>query len=240
MAIAAVDTALWDLKARILGLPLVTLLGAARDEVPVYGSGGFTSYTDARLADQLGGWAAQGIPRVKMKVGRDPDRDVARVGVARDGDRSCHGALRRRQRRPLAQAGAALRGAVRRARRHLVRGARVVGRPRRAAPRPRPRARRDRRRRRRVRLHTLVLRGDARGRSGRLPPGRRHPLRGHHRVPERGGAVRGAIARAVGPLRACDPSAPVLRSAGRFATSSTSTTTCASSSAALRRDRSSR
>ncbi len=83
MAIAAVDTALWDLKARILGLPLVTLLGAARDEVPVYGSGGFTSYSDARLADQLGGWAAQGIPRVKMKVGREPDRDVTRVGVAR-------------------------------------------------------------------------------------------------------------------------------------------------------------
>jgi L-alanine-DL-glutamate epimerase-like enolase superfamily enzyme len=43
MAIAAVDTALWDLKARLLGLPLVTLLGAVRDEVPVYGSGGFTS-----------------------------------------------------------------------------------------------------------------------------------------------------------------------------------------------------
>ncbi|HEY3766883.1 MAG TPA: enolase C-terminal domain-like protein [Gaiellales bacterium] len=83
MAIAAVDTALWDLKARLLGLPLVTLLGAVRDEVPVYGSGGFTSYTDARLADQLGGWVAQGIPRVKMKVGRDPDRDVERVGVAR-------------------------------------------------------------------------------------------------------------------------------------------------------------
>ncbi len=83
MAIAAVDTALWDLKARILGLPLVTLLGAVRDEVPVYGSGGFTSYTDARLADQLGGWAAQGIPRVKMKVGREPGRDVERVAVAR-------------------------------------------------------------------------------------------------------------------------------------------------------------
>jgi L-alanine-DL-glutamate epimerase-like enolase superfamily enzyme len=83
MAIAAVDTALWDLKARILGLPLATLLDAVRDEVPVYGSGGFTSYTDARLADQLGGWAAQGIPRVKMKVGREPGRDLERVRVAR-------------------------------------------------------------------------------------------------------------------------------------------------------------
>jgi L-alanine-DL-glutamate epimerase-like enolase superfamily enzyme len=83
MAIAAVDAALWDLKARILGLPLATLLDAVRDEVPVYGSGGFTSYTDTRLADQLGGWAAEGIPRVKMKVGREPGRDLERVRVAR-------------------------------------------------------------------------------------------------------------------------------------------------------------
>jgi L-alanine-DL-glutamate epimerase-like enolase superfamily enzyme len=84
MAIAAVDTALWDLKARLLDVPLATLLDAVRDHVPVYGSGGFTSYPDARLADQLGGWAQRGIPRVKMKVGRDPARDLARVRVARE------------------------------------------------------------------------------------------------------------------------------------------------------------
>jgi len=83
MAISAVDTALWDLKARLLGLPLATLLGAVRPAVPIYGSGGFTSYSDERLAEQLGGWAALGIPRVKMKVGREPDRDVERVRVAR-------------------------------------------------------------------------------------------------------------------------------------------------------------
>ena len=57
MAIAAVNNALWDLKARILGLPLVTLLGAARDSVAVYGSGGFTSYDGDRLQKQLSGWA---------------------------------------------------------------------------------------------------------------------------------------------------------------------------------------
>src|SRR4029079_16810759 len=59
-AISAVDTALWDLRARLLGLPLVDLLGCVRDAVPVYGSGGFTSYSDARLARQLGDWAAEG------------------------------------------------------------------------------------------------------------------------------------------------------------------------------------
>jgi len=84
MAISAVDTALWDLKARLLGLPLAALLDPVRTAVPVYGSGGFTSYTDERLAEQLGGWAAMGIPRVKMKVGRDPARDVERVRVARE------------------------------------------------------------------------------------------------------------------------------------------------------------
>ena len=83
MAIAAVDTALWDLKARLLELPLATLLDAAHEAVPIYGSGGFTSYPDERLAAQLGGWAEQGIPRVKMKVGRDPERDLRRVEVAR-------------------------------------------------------------------------------------------------------------------------------------------------------------
>jgi L-alanine-DL-glutamate epimerase-like enolase superfamily enzyme len=84
MAVAAVDVALWDLKARLLDLPLAQLLGAAREGVPVYGSGGFTSYDDAHLAEQLGGWASEGITRVKMKVGREPDRDPARVSVARE------------------------------------------------------------------------------------------------------------------------------------------------------------
>ncbi len=83
MAISAVDSALWDLKAKLLNLPLVTLLGAARDAVPVYGSGGFTSYTNGRLRDQLAGWAAQGIPRVKMKIGSHPAEDLDRVRAAR-------------------------------------------------------------------------------------------------------------------------------------------------------------
>ena len=82
-AVSAVDVALWDLKARLLGLPLVTLLGAAHESVPVYGSGGFCSYSDRRLTEQLAGWVDDGIPRVKMKVGREPERDLDRVRVAR-------------------------------------------------------------------------------------------------------------------------------------------------------------
>lgn len=83
MALSAADCALWDLKARLLDLPLVDVLDRARDAVPVYGSGGFCNYTDGQLAQQLAGWAAQGIPRVKMKVGRDPEHDRSRVAVAR-------------------------------------------------------------------------------------------------------------------------------------------------------------
>lgn len=83
MAIAAVDIALWDLKAKGLGLSLVTLLGAARTRIAIYGSGGFTSYTDAQLQAQLGAWAESGLRSVKMKIGREPARDATRIQAAR-------------------------------------------------------------------------------------------------------------------------------------------------------------
>jgi L-alanine-DL-glutamate epimerase-like enolase superfamily enzyme len=82
-ALSAVDLALWDLKARLLELPLVDLVGRARDRAPIYGSGGFTSYSPERIAEQLSGWVEQGIPRVKMKVSREPERDPARLDAAR-------------------------------------------------------------------------------------------------------------------------------------------------------------
>jgi L-alanine-DL-glutamate epimerase-like enolase superfamily enzyme len=84
MAIAAVDNALWDLKARLLGLPLAKLLGMVRDSIPIYGSGGFTSYSEVQLCDQLSKWAKSGIEMFKMKVGREPQNDAQRVRVARD------------------------------------------------------------------------------------------------------------------------------------------------------------
>jgi L-alanine-DL-glutamate epimerase-like enolase superfamily enzyme len=84
LALSAVDIALHDLRARLLGVSLATALGAFREEVPVYGSGGFTSYSLARLREQLGGWSEQGLGRVKMKVGRDPAADHDRLGAARE------------------------------------------------------------------------------------------------------------------------------------------------------------
>jgi L-alanine-DL-glutamate epimerase-like enolase superfamily enzyme len=102
-AISGVDVALWDLKARLLDLPLARLLGMRRLAVPVYGSGGFTNYDNARLRDQLAGWIGQGCRWVKIKVGTNPDRDPQRIAAARDaiGDAGlfidANGALSRRQ-----------------------------------------------------------------------------------------------------------------------------------------------
>ena len=83
MAISAVDNALWDLKAKLLAVPLLKLLGAARNAIRIYGSGGFTSYGNAQLKRQLSGWVEQGIGMVKMKIGRVPANDPERVRAAR-------------------------------------------------------------------------------------------------------------------------------------------------------------
>ncbi len=88
-ALSAVDVALWDLKARLVGLPLQDLVGAVRDEVPVYGSGGFTTYDQEQLRRQLDGWVqTDRIPRVKIKIGEswggNVPRDIARMRQARD------------------------------------------------------------------------------------------------------------------------------------------------------------
>jgi len=83
-AISAIDTALHDLKARLLDLPLAVLLGARHTSIPIYGSGGFTTYSDAELEQQLGGWVAKdGCAFVKMKIGSEPERDPHRVAVAK-------------------------------------------------------------------------------------------------------------------------------------------------------------
>lgn len=110
MAIAAVDHALWDLKGKLLGCSVVDLLGRCRPDVPIYGSGGFTSYSTKRLQSQLEGWVIEGIPRVKMKVGTnaavDPKRvRAARVAIGDDADLmvDANGAYTRKQALELAR-----------------------------------------------------------------------------------------------------------------------------------------
>jgi L-alanine-DL-glutamate epimerase-like enolase superfamily enzyme len=88
MAISAVDIALWDLKSRLLDAAMPSVIGQVHPSVPVYGSGGFTTYDDGTLTDQLSGWVhGQGVPRVKIKIGESwgsrEERDLARIALAR-------------------------------------------------------------------------------------------------------------------------------------------------------------
>jgi L-alanine-DL-glutamate epimerase-like enolase superfamily enzyme len=87
-AISAVDIALWDLKATLLDVPLSRLLGLVHEQVPVYGSGGFTTYDEPAARTQLEDWVSDlGIPRVKIKIGESwggvAARDLARIAFAR-------------------------------------------------------------------------------------------------------------------------------------------------------------
>jgi L-alanine-DL-glutamate epimerase-like enolase superfamily enzyme len=96
--IAALDVALWDLKAQALGLPLWRLLGGARAQVPVYATFGFGFFDREQLAAAAGLWVSQGFERLKMTVGghalarRDEprsidsvlDEDVRRVAAVRE------------------------------------------------------------------------------------------------------------------------------------------------------------
>jgi L-alanine-DL-glutamate epimerase-like enolase superfamily enzyme len=113
-AISAVDIALWDLKAVLIDRPLITLLGRYREAVPIYGSGGFTSYDDNQLGRQLASWVeVVGCQWVKMKIGRDPACDPARVALAKAAIGSAglfvdaNGAYRRKQAQDLANVFAA-------------------------------------------------------------------------------------------------------------------------------------
>jgi L-alanine-DL-glutamate epimerase-like enolase superfamily enzyme len=83
MAISAVDIALWDLKAKLLDVCLADALPRFRDSVPVYGSGGFTSYTPDQLSEQIEGWVQDGFRSMKIKVGRDAKADPDRVALVR-------------------------------------------------------------------------------------------------------------------------------------------------------------
>jgi L-alanine-DL-glutamate epimerase-like enolase superfamily enzyme len=87
-ALSAIDIALWDLKGKIAGLPVVKLLGGNLTKVPVYASGGWTSYDDDKLVDEMKGMVKRGFKAVKFKVGydggRNINRDVVRVRKVRE------------------------------------------------------------------------------------------------------------------------------------------------------------
>ncbi|EKV31776.1 Mandelate racemase [Caenispirillum salinarum AK4] len=113
-ALSAIDAAVWDAKAKVLDVSLSTLLGQARPAIRAYGSGGFTSFDEDALRGQLAGWVEDGLRAVKLKVGRRPQEDLARVHAAREAVgpdvelmTDANGAYSRKEALALAQAFAA-------------------------------------------------------------------------------------------------------------------------------------
>lgn len=81
---AAIDVALWDLLARRLEVPASLLFGRRFSAVPVYGSGGWISYSDEELADEVCRYIARGFGGVKIKIGGpQEDRDIERIRAVR-------------------------------------------------------------------------------------------------------------------------------------------------------------
>ena len=81
---SAIDIALWDLLARRLNVPASILFGRYTSRVPVYGSGGWISYTDEQLADEVSQYVARGFNGVKLKIGSpQEERDIERVRAVR-------------------------------------------------------------------------------------------------------------------------------------------------------------
>lgn len=82
---AVVDIAMWDAWARHLKVPVWQLLGSHAKRVPTYGSGGWLSYSDEELIDEVTGYVRRGFKAVKLKVGaREPGRDLARIAKVRE------------------------------------------------------------------------------------------------------------------------------------------------------------
>jgi L-alanine-DL-glutamate epimerase-like enolase superfamily enzyme len=87
-ALSAVDIAIWDLKGKLIGLPLYKLFGGCKTRIPVYASGGWTSYEDDLLVSDMKRMVADGYNMLKFKVGveggANPARDVKRVEKVRN------------------------------------------------------------------------------------------------------------------------------------------------------------
>lgn len=85
IAMAAIDTALWDLKCRKLGLPLHKLAGGAQSEIPLYTTeGGWLHLEQSALVEDALRAKALGFKGAKLKVGRPIHEDVARITAVRE------------------------------------------------------------------------------------------------------------------------------------------------------------
>ncbi|KFL25833.1 mandelate racemase [Devosia sp. 17-2-E-8] len=85
IAMAAIDTALWDLKAKKLGLPLHILAGGAQKAIPLYTTeGGWLHLEQSALVEDALRAKADGFAGAKLKVGRPIHEDVKRISAVRE------------------------------------------------------------------------------------------------------------------------------------------------------------
>lgn len=83
-ACGSINIAMWDAWAKTLGAPIWKLFGAQRDRVPLYGSGGWLSYSIQELLDEATGYVRRGFRAVKIKVGSQLENDVERLTRVRE------------------------------------------------------------------------------------------------------------------------------------------------------------
>lgn len=84
-ALAALNTACWDAWCRALDAPIWKVLGGSMKAIPVYGSGGWLSYSDEELLEEVLDYKSRGFTAVKIKVGSpDLERDIRRLNKCRE------------------------------------------------------------------------------------------------------------------------------------------------------------
>jgi L-alanine-DL-glutamate epimerase-like enolase superfamily enzyme len=84
-ALGLANIAMWDARGKLADTPVWKLLGGSAKPIPVYGSGGWLSYSDDELVDEVTGYVKRGFAAVKVKVGaKDPSRDLERLRRVRD------------------------------------------------------------------------------------------------------------------------------------------------------------
>lgn len=84
-AAATVNLAMWDAWGKTLGQPIHKILGTCTEKVNVYGSGGWLSYSDDELVEEVSDYKARGFKAVKIKVGaKEEGRDLHRLSKVRE------------------------------------------------------------------------------------------------------------------------------------------------------------
>ena len=81
--LGVIDVALWDLKGKVAGLPIATLLGGFRDRMPCYASSRSEQFSEEEIFEEAGKLQAAGFHGYKLQLRAGPVRDIPRLRAAR-------------------------------------------------------------------------------------------------------------------------------------------------------------